>query len=53
MDLTSSVRFPAASGEAYLVMVGRFGSGPGGSLMFQSDVGAPPVQITVTIDPRG
>ena len=53
MDLTSSVRFPAVSGETYLVMVGSFGSGPGGSLMFQADVGAPPVQITVTIDPRG
>ncbi len=53
MDLTSYVRFPAASGETYLVMVGSFGEGPGGSLMFQADVGAPPVEITVSIDPRG
>jgi hypothetical protein len=52
-DLQSKVTVDTTSGETYLVMVGSFPGEPGGSLWFQADVGTPPLEITVSIDPRG
>lgn len=52
-DLTSRVRFDVAAGQTYLIMVGSFGGSPGGTLMLQSDIAAPPIELALTIDPRG
>jgi hypothetical protein len=52
-DLSSRVRFDAAPGITYLIMVGSFGAGAGGSLVLQSDVAPPPLELAVMIDPRG
>lgn len=52
-DLTSRVRFDVAVGQTYLIMVGSFGGGPGGTLMLQSDLAAPPLELALTIGPRG
>ncbi len=52
-DLTSRVRFDAEAGQTYLIMASSFGEGAGGSLMLQSEVAPPPLELGVTIDPRG
>jgi hypothetical protein len=51
--LTSRVRFDAEAGQTYLIMAGSFGEGAGGSLMLQSDIAPPPIELGVTIDARG
>jgi hypothetical protein len=51
--LQSRVRFDAAAGETYFLMVGSFGSGPGGNLTFNLDVAPPPLELGLTIDPTG
>jgi hypothetical protein len=51
--LQSRVRFDASAGETVFFMVGSFGSGPGGSLVFTVDVAPPPLTIDVRIDPVG
>jgi hypothetical protein len=53
-SLQSRVDFDALAGTTYYFMVGAFGSGPGGSLVFNVAVAPPlPSLPTVTIDPRG
>jgi hypothetical protein len=52
-DFQSRVNVALTSSTTYLIMVGSFGDGPGGGLQFNADVGAPPIEITVSIDPRG
>lgn len=49
----SRVNVALTSSTTYLIMVGSFGEGPGGDLQFTMDVQAPPIDITVSIDPRG
>ena len=54
-DLQSRIRFDADEGVAYLVMVGAFAGGPGGSLTFNLLV-APPVEplvLSLSLDPTG
>jgi hypothetical protein len=50
-SLQSAVRFDATAGTTYLVMVGSFGGGDGGSLVLNLDVAPPPPFIDLTIDP--
>jgi hypothetical protein len=55
-SLQSRVRFDAQAGETYYFMVGAWGSGPGGHLVFNLDVApppAPPLEVTFSIDPVG
>lgn len=51
----SRVRFDAAAGTSYHVMVGAFDSGPGGQLQLAAfeTVPAPPVELTVELDDVG
>jgi hypothetical protein len=49
--LQSAVRFAADAGATYLVMVGSFGGGDGGSLVLNLEVAPPPPFIDLTIDP--
>jgi hypothetical protein len=43
-SLQSQVAFQAVAGTTYYIMVGSYGSGPGGSLFFQAVEGGPPPQ---------
>ena len=49
--LQSRVNVAVTSGTTYLIMVGSLGDG--GALQFNTEAGAPPIEITVSIDPRG
>jgi hypothetical protein len=49
--LQSRVNVTVMSGTTYLIMVGSLGDG--GLLQFNTEVGGPPIEITVSIDPRG
>jgi hypothetical protein len=49
----SSVTFDAVAGETYFFMVGAFGSGPGGNLVFNVNVAPPPLEVDLTVDPVG
>jgi hypothetical protein len=49
----SRILFDAAAGETYYFMAGSFLDGPGGSLVLNVDLGPPPLEIDVIIDPRG
>jgi hypothetical protein len=51
-SLQSRVVFNAIAGTTYYVMVGAFASGPGGNLIFTMDFAPPPLDISVTIDPK-
>jgi hypothetical protein len=50
-SLQSRVNVAVTPGTTYLIMVGSLGAG--GALQFNTDVGTPPIEITVSIDPRG
>lgn len=52
-SLQSSVTFDAVAGQTLFFMVGAFGSGPGGNLVFTVDVAPPPLTIDLSIDPTG
>jgi hypothetical protein len=52
-SLQSRVRFTAAAGVTYHLMVGSFFDSPGGHLELHGAVLPPPVTITVTLDPSG
>ncbi|WP_437857025.1 hypothetical protein [Sorangium sp. So ce363] len=52
VGLLSRVVFNATAGTTYYVMVGAYGSGPGGNLVFTMDFAPPPLDISVTIDPK-
>jgi hypothetical protein len=47
--LQSSVTFEAAAGETYFIMVGAFGSGPGGNLTLTVDEAPPPLEADLAI----
>jgi len=49
----SSVIFNAVAGQTYFFMVGAFGSGPGGNLVFTVDVGPAPLTTDLSINPVG
>jgi len=54
--LESRVRFAAAAGTTYHLMVGSFGGSPGGNLHFFMDVAPPPpppLDLSFDIDPTG
>lgn len=50
VGLQSAVRFDAASGSTYLLMVGSFLDGPGGELVLNLDPAPPPPVVGLTID---
>jgi hypothetical protein len=54
-DVQSRLRFDARQGETYLLMVGAFGGGTGGNLVFNVDIAPPvvPVELTLSIDTAG
>jgi hypothetical protein len=52
-SLQSSVTFDAVAGETYFFMAGAFGSGSGGNLVLNVDVGLPPLEAGLTIVPVG
>jgi len=47
--LQSQVTIPVTAGDTYYFMAGAFASGPGGNLVFNVDVGTPPVEVDVTV----
>ncbi|WP_437975830.1 hypothetical protein WMF11_50035 [Sorangium sp. So ce295] len=49
VGLLSRVVFNATAGTTYYVMVGAYGSGPGGNLVFTMDL-TTPLDVSVTID---
>lgn len=51
----SRLRFDGREGETYLLMVGSFGGGPAGELVFNLDLAPPvvPVELTISVDPAG
>jgi hypothetical protein len=53
LGLQSQVNFDAIAGETYFFMVGAYGSGPGGNLVFTIEVAPPPLTIDLSIDPFG
>jgi hypothetical protein len=53
VGLQSKVSFDAVAGETYFFMVGAFGSGPGGQLVFSVDIAPPPLEIDVTLNQFG
>jgi hypothetical protein len=50
-SLQSRVNVPVTSGTTYLIMVGSLGDG--GTLQFNTEVGTAPIELTLTVDPRG
>jgi hypothetical protein len=48
----SSVTFDAVAGETYFIMVGGYGSAAG-NLIFNVDVGQPPLEVDLTVNPAG
>ncbi|MDQ3937574.1 MAG: hypothetical protein M3253_02720 [Chloroflexota bacterium] len=53
-DLQSRIVVNAEAGTTYYFMVGAFGSGPGGDLVFNVDeTDAQPAQIDVSVNPAG
>jgi hypothetical protein len=52
-SLQSAIRFSAEPGVTYLFMVGAYGGGPGGTLVFNLDVAPPPLEMTIAIDRIG
>lgn len=50
-SLQSRVNVAVTSGTTYLIMVGSLGDG--GLLQFNTDVGTPPLELTLTVSPRG
>jgi hypothetical protein len=53
VGLQSRVNFDAVAGETYFFMVGAFGSGPGGQLVFSVDIAPPPLEIDLTLNRVG
>ena len=55
LDVQSRVVIELAAGETYLAVVGAFGSGPGGSLVFNVDATSEPqiLELSVGIDAVG
>lgn len=51
--LHSHVRFTAVAGETYHFMVGAFGDGPGGNLVFTVEEGQPPLEVGLALDRFG
>ncbi len=52
-SLQSKVVFDAMAGETYYFMIGSCCGGPGGDLVFTVDLGPPPLDVQVDIDPVG
>lgn len=52
-SLQSAVTFDAAAGVTYFFMVGAFGGGPGGNLVFNVSVAPPPLEVDLTIESFG
>lgn len=51
--LQSEVVIELQAGETVYFMVGAFASGPGGNLIFNLQVGSPPLEVGLTIDQVG
>jgi hypothetical protein len=51
--LQSAIVFEATGGVTYYIMVGAYGSGPGGTLFLHADVPPPPLEIDLTVDRFG
>jgi hypothetical protein len=47
-SLQSAVSFDAEAGETYFIMVGAFGSGPGGNMTITVSEAPPPLEVGVT-----